>query len=74
MSENSDYIEVKAYSSAIPPSKAKKIAEKGVSGVISGGPISDKSKKIFNDHDIWYRENVEPSDLESESREIEKEN
>ncbi|MBF2057350.1 MAG: hypothetical protein IGQ45_09025 [Cyanobacterium sp. T60_A2020_053] len=74
MSENSDYIEVKSYSSAIPPSKAKKIAKQGVSGVISGGRISDESKKIFNKHGIWHRENVEPSDLESESREIEKEN
>lgn len=74
MSENSAYIEVKAYSSAIDSSKAKKIVSKGIAGIISGGRINDNAKQVFKDNGVWYRENVEPSDLESESREIEKEN
>ena len=67
------YIEVKVYANGIYPGKAAKIVEQGVDGVISGGKISDNAKKIFDKAGIWYRENVEPKDLESESPETEKE-
>lgn len=71
MSSNDDYIEVKVYSGGIYPSKAQKIVEQGVKGVISGGKISDNAKSVFDDAGIWYRENVEPTDLESEGSEPE---
>jgi hypothetical protein len=73
MSEDFNYLDVKCLASGISKGKAKDLVEQGISGVISGGPISDSSKKIFDDKGIWYRENVEPSDLEFEGREFEKE-
>lgn len=68
------YIEVKVYSGGIFPGKAKQLVAQGVDGVISGGKISDNAKKIFDDASIWYRDNVEPKDLETEPSEREKEN
>ncbi len=74
MSEESDYIEVKVHSKGMYKSTAEKIVKQGASGAISGSQISPSAKKVLEDNGVWYRENVEPSDLESESREIEKEN
>ena len=71
MPDEADYIEVKVYSGGIYPGKAKQIVEQGVKGVISGGKISDNAKTIFDEAGIWYRENVEPKDLESEEHESE---
>lgn len=71
MPDKEEYIEVKVYSSGIYPSKANKIIEQGVVGVISGGKISDNAKNLFDDAGVWYRDNVEPSDLESEGPELE---
>ena len=71
MNDNSDYIEVKVYSSGIYPSIAQKIIKQGVKGVISGGSISDNAKKLLDEAGVWYRENVEPSDLETEANEHE---
>lgn len=70
---NDEFIEVKVYSTPIYPSKAEQIVAQKVKGVICGGEISDSSKEIFNKNSIWYRENVEPSDLESEKPETEEE-
>jgi predicted Fe-Mo cluster-binding NifX family protein len=75
MADSDDrYIEVKVYANGIFPKKAKQLVEQGVDGVISGGKISDNSKQIFGDAGIWYRENVEPEDLEPEPPEVEGEN
>ncbi len=71
MSNIDDYLEVKVYSSGIYPGKAKQIVDQGVKGVISGGKISDNAKTIFDNAEVWYRENVEPTDLESEGTESE---
>lgn len=71
MASDDSYIEVKVYAGGIYPGKAKKIVEQGVDGVISGGKISESSKKIFDEAGVWHRENVEPSDLEPESTEVE---
>jgi hypothetical protein len=74
MANGSDhYIEVKVYAGGIYPGKAKQLVNQSVVGVISGGKISDNAKKIFDDASIWYRDNVEPKDLEAESPENEKE-
>jgi len=73
MSEESDYIEVKVHSKGIHKGKAEQLVNQGVSGVISGGPISKNAKKILDENNVWHRDNVEPSDLESESQETEKE-
>jgi hypothetical protein len=73
MSEESDYIEVKVHRQGIFKDKAKKLVNQGVSGVISGGKISESAKRILDENNVWHRENVEPSDLESESKETEKE-
>lgn len=71
MAENDHYLEVKVYTKGIYPKKAQDIVDQGVSGVISSGPIADNAKKIFDQNNVWYRENVEPSDLESENKEKE---
>ncbi|MBT2772128.1 hypothetical protein J7J47_07765 [Halomonas sp. ISL-60] len=71
MPSDDDYIEVKVYSSGIYPGKATKIVAQGVKGVISGGKISDNAKSVFDGAGVWYRENVEPTDLESEGSESE---
>lgn len=73
MSEESDYIEVKVYSKGISKGKAEELVDQGVSGFISGGSISKNAKKILDKNNVWHREKVEPSDLESESKETEKE-
>jgi putative N-acetylmannosamine-6-phosphate epimerase len=69
MPDNSKFIEVKVYRNGIYPSKAKQIIKQGVVGVISGGKISDNAKIVFDKAGIWYRDNVEPSDLECEIKE-----
>ena len=68
------FIEVKVYTGGIFPGKAKQLVAQGVDGVISNGKISDNAKKILDDASIWYRDDVEPKDLEPESPEREKEN
>jgi putative N-acetylmannosamine-6-phosphate epimerase len=67
MTDNSKFIEVKVYRNGIYPSKAKQIIQQGVVGVISGGKISDNAKIVFDKAGIWYRDNVEPSDLEPDN-------
>lgn len=67
MTDNSKFIEVKVYRNGIYPSKAKQIIQQGVVGVISGGKISDNAKIVFDEVGIWYRDNVEPSDLEPDN-------
>lgn len=71
MSEENKFIEVKVYSSGIYPGKARQIVNQGVSGVISGGKISDNARAIFDNSGVWYRDNVESSDLESDGAESE---
>lgn len=71
MSNENKFIEVKVYSSGIYPGKAREIVKQGVSGVISSGNISDNARVIFDNSGVWYRDNVEPSDLESEGSESE---
>ena len=70
---NYKYVEVKCITDGIYPSKAQEIVDKGVQAVISNGKISDTSKQIFDEAGVWYRENVEPSDLEAENTETETE-
>lgn len=71
MPKDSDYIEVKVLTNGIYPGKAKQIIKQGVKAVLSGGPVSDSAKKIFKDKKIWFRENVEPGDLDYEAKEHE---
>lgn len=70
---NDRYLEVKVYANGIYPGKAGQIVAQGVDGVISGGKISKNAKIIFDNAKIWYRENVEPKDLEPEPPVVEKE-
>ena len=72
MADKDDYIEVKVYTNGIYPSKAKQIVEQGVKGVISGGKISSNAKTVLNEKGVWYRENVDPKDLEAESKKKDK--
>lgn len=65
------YIEVKVYANGIFPGKARQLVAQGIDGVISAGKISDNAKQILDDAGIWYRENVEPEDLEPEPPEVE---
>ena len=67
MAKKDDYIEVKVYTNGIYPGKAKQIVEQGVEGVISGGKISGNAKTVLSEKGVWYRENVDPKDLESEA-------
>ena len=58
------YIEVKCWSNKIYPSDAHDLVSQGVEGVLCGGEISENAKKILDDAEIWYEENVEPHELE----------
>jgi hypothetical protein len=66
-----DYIEVKVYQGGFYAGSARRLVEQGVIGVLCGGRISGPAKKILDEAGIWYRENVEPEELESGEREYE---
>jgi predicted Fe-Mo cluster-binding NifX family protein len=69
--DDDKFIEVKVWSSGIYASKARQIVKQGVSAVIAAGAIAPDAKEIFRQAGVRYWENVEPSDLESESGEVE---
>lgn len=66
-----DYIEVKVHQGGFYAGRARDIVEQGVIGVLCGGRISENAKKILDEAGVWYRENVEPEELESGETEYE---
>ncbi len=66
-----DYIEVKVYRNGFQIGTARRIVEQGVIGVLCGGKISKNAKKILDEAGVWYREYVEPEELESGETEYE---
>jgi len=73
MSDDDDYeyIEVKVYQGGFYAGNARLLVEQGVIGVLCGGRISKNAKKILDEAGVWYRENVEPEELESDETEHE---
>ena len=62
--DDSDYIEIKCWSNSIDAGDARDFVEMGVVGILAGGSITNNAKKILDEADIWYLEDVEPEELE----------
>ena len=52
------YIKVKVWSAKFTAYDANKLVEQGVSTLLCHGHITEKAKKILNNADIQYRENI----------------
>lgn len=62
--QNDAFIEVKVHRDKVGTVTARKIVKQKAKAVVSGYGITDGAKKIFEENDIIYFENVDPKDLE----------
>lgn len=65
--EQDDYIEVKVHRDGVTTTTARKAVKQKVKMVVSGHEIQPGAKKILKENKIKFYENVDASDLDTDS-------
>ncbi|HBC7418183.1 MULTISPECIES: hypothetical protein [Serratia] len=65
--DQDDFIEVKVHRDGVGTTTARKIVKQGAKVVVSGHDIQPGAKKIFEENEIIYFENVDAADLDTDS-------
>lgn len=64
MPDKDKYIEVKVWSAKLTAYDARKLIKQGISTLLCHGRITGGAKKMLNEADIQYRENISSYELE----------